>query len=57
MRKVFTKLGITSRSQLDRVRPGAPAAVRRQPVLAGSVSAWPARLVFRVCWLIARPEV
>jgi DNA-binding CsgD family transcriptional regulator len=29
LRKVFTKLGITSRSQLDRVLPSGPAAVHR----------------------------
>ncbi|MBO0833563.1 MAG: helix-turn-helix transcriptional regulator, partial [Actinobacteria bacterium] len=29
LRKVFTKLGITSRSQLDRVLPGGPAAVQQ----------------------------
>ncbi|GAA1170657.1 hypothetical protein GCM10009608_03810 [Pseudonocardia alaniniphila] len=29
LRKVFAKLGITSRSQLDRVLPGSPATVQR----------------------------
>jgi DNA-binding CsgD family transcriptional regulator len=29
LRKVFTKLGITSRSQLDRVLPSGPATVHR----------------------------
>jgi DNA-binding CsgD family transcriptional regulator len=29
LRKVFAKLGITSRSQLDRVLPGIPASAKR----------------------------
>ncbi|MGH3416144.1 MAG: helix-turn-helix transcriptional regulator, partial [Actinocrinis sp.] len=31
LRKVFTKLGITSRSQLDRVLPGEPSPVAHRP--------------------------
>jgi DNA-binding CsgD family transcriptional regulator len=31
LRKVFAKLGITSRSQLDRVLPGIPASAERTP--------------------------
>jgi hypothetical protein len=34
LRKVFTKLGITSRSQLKRVLPGEPAAVQQPPAEA-----------------------
>ena len=29
LRKVFAKLGVTSRSQLDRVLPGVPASAER----------------------------
>jgi DNA-binding CsgD family transcriptional regulator len=37
LRKVFAKLGITSRSQLDRVLPGIPASAERtrQPAYLG----------------------
>jgi DNA-binding CsgD family transcriptional regulator len=31
LRKVFAKLGITSRSQLDRVLPALPASAERTP--------------------------